>query len=290
MAAPRPLRLLRSGGELAWFKVDTMILRFPRALWRQRDLCWNLSEREILGRYRGSVLGLAWTVLNPLAMLVVYTFVFSQVFKARWGTLENAGPIGFAINLFAGLIVFNLVAECLGRAPGLVLANPNYVKKVVFPLEVLAVVNVANATFHAIASLMVLLLFQLVVLQALPWTILLLPLVWLPLLIGCLAVAWILAGIGVFIRDIGQFISVALSMLMFLSPVFYPLSALPERYQPLLALSPLTHVIEQTRNILVNGKLPSLAYLIWGTLLALLLCELAFRAFSRAKSAFADVM
>ena len=290
MATRRPLRLLRCGDERAWFKVVDMILQFPRALWRQRDLCWNLSEREILGRYRGSVLGLAWTVLNPLAMLVVYTFVFSQVFNARWGTLEHAGPIGFAINLFAGLIVFNLVAESLGRAPGLVLANPNYVKKVVFPLEVLAVVNVANATFHAIASLAVLLLFQLVVLHALPWTTLLLPLVWLPLLIGCLAMTWILSGLGVFIRDIGQFISVALSMLMFLSPVFYPLSALPARYQPLLALSPLTHVIEQTRNVLVIGKPPSFAYLISGTLLTLLLCELAFRAFSRAKRAFADVL
>ena len=126
-----------------------MKLRFPKVLWSHRDLWWRLTERDVLGRYRGSLLGVAWSFLNPLAMLAVYTFVFSQIFKARWGNLDNEGPLGFAINLFAGLIVFNMIAECLTKAPGLIVANPNYVKKVIFPLEVLPCVAVSSALFHA---------------------------------------------------------------------------------------------------------------------------------------------
>lgn len=267
-----------------------MLLSFPAALLRHRELWWRLSEREILGRYRGSLLGVGWSVLNPLAMLAVYTFVFSHVFKARWGTLEQGGSLGFAVNLFAGLIVFNLVSECLNRAPMLILANPNYVKKVIFPLEVLGGVCVASSCFHAIASLLVLMVFEIVLLRSLPLTYLWLPLVWLPLVLGCLGLTWILAGLGVFLRDIGQFIAVALSMLMFLSPVFYPTAALPERFQTVLNLSPLTHVIEQTRRILIAGQAPSAAYLMIGTGLAVLLAEIGFRFFQRARRGFADVI
>jgi len=143
----------------------------------------------VLGRYRGSLLGVGWSFVTPLAMLAVYTFVFSQVFKSRWGGLEQAGTLGFAVNLFAGLIVFNLFSECVSRAPGLVLANPNYVKKVIFPLEVLSGVAVGTACFHALTSLIVLILFELLAFRQLPVTLLWLPVVWLPLLLGALACA-----------------------------------------------------------------------------------------------------
>jgi lipopolysaccharide transport system permease protein len=267
-----------------------MLLRFPRALWVNRELWWRLTEREVLGRYRGSILGVAWSFLNPLAMLAVYTFVFSQVFKARWGDLEQAGPLGFAVNLFAGLIVFNLFAECINRAPVLVLVNPNYVKKVIFPLEILAGVAVGSAGFHALTSLAVLVIFELMAFHSLPLTFLWLPLVWVPLVLGCLALTWLLSALGVFLRDIGQVVGVVVSMLMFLSPIFFPVSALPLRWQPVLALNPLAHVIEQTRQVVVAGKPPEAGYLIGGTLLAMLACELSFRSFQKAKRAFADVM
>lgn len=267
-----------------------MKLLFPIALWKHRELWWRLTEREVLGRYRGSALGISWSFITPLAMLAVYTFVFSQVFKARWGGLEQAGPLGFAVNLFAGLIAFNLLAECVNRAPGLVLANPNYVKKVVFPLEILAAVAVGGATFNALTSLAVLVIFELVAFHGLPSTFIWLPIVWLPLVMGCLAVTWLLAALGVFIRDIGQAVGVAVSMLMFLSPIFYPASALPLRWQPLLALNPLAQVIEQTRQVVVAGQSPGASYLIYGTLLTGLSCEVAYRSFQKAKRAFADVM
>lgn len=267
-----------------------MLLRFPNALWQQRELWWRLTEREVLSRYRGSLLGMAWSLLNPLAMLAVYTFVFSQVFKARWGDLEDAGPIGFAVNLFAGLIVFNFFAECANRAPGVVLANPNYVKKVIFPLEILAGVVVGGAFFNAVTSLVVLAVFELIGFRHIPLSVFWLPLVWLPLLTGCLALTWLLSALGVFLRDVGQIIAVLTSMLMFLSPIFFPLSALPTRWQPILMLNPLAPVIEQTRRVLVDGSAPSLSYLIVGTLLTTTFCEMAFRAFQKAKRAFADVL
>lgn len=244
----------------------------------------------MLGRYRGSALGIGWSFITPLAMLAVYTFVFSQVFKARWGGLEQAGPLGFAVNLFAGLIVFNMFGECVSRAPGLVLGNPNYVKKVIFPLEVLGSVAVGSASFHAITSLAILIVFELIAFQRLPITLLWLPVVWLPLVLGSLAITWILSAGGVFLRDIGQLIGVALNMLMFLSPIFFPISALPARWQPILAINPLAHVIEQTRRVSIQGLNPELGYIVAGTGITVIACELCFRAFQKSKGAFADVI
>ena len=267
-----------------------MKLKFPQSLWKNRELWWRLTEREVLGRYRGSAMGLGWSFITPLAMLAVYTFVFSQVFKARWGGLEQAGPFGCAVNLFAGLIVFNLFSECVSRAPSLIVANPNYVKKVIFPLEVLGSVAVGSAGFHALTSLVILLVFELIAFQRLPLTLLWLPVVWLPLLLGSLACTWILSASGVFLRDIGQLIGVGLNMLMFLSPIFFPVSALPARWQPLLGLNPLAQVIEQTRRVAVQGLNPDLSYLVIGVTLTLLACEISFRGFQRSKGAFADVL
>jgi lipopolysaccharide transport system permease protein len=231
------------------------------------------------------VLGWGWSLLNPLLMLGVYTFVFSTVFKARWPDLQQAGPLGFAINLFAGLIVFNLFAECVGKAPTLVLSQPSYVT-----LEVLSVVAVGAAAFHASTSLIVLAGFELIATGMIPATALWLPLVWLPLGLGCLALCWLLSALGVYLRDLPQLVSVGLSILMFLSAVFYPISALPERWQPLLLANPLVLVIEQTRRVLVQGEHPSAVYLLVAIPLAVLGCELSFRLFQKARRGFADVI
>jgi lipopolysaccharide transport system permease protein len=267
-----------------------MILKFPSTLWRHRELWWRLTEREVLGRYRGSLLGVAWSFLNPLAMLAVYTFIFSNVFQARWGSLKESGPLGFAINLFAGLICFNLMAECVNMAPRTILNYPNYVKKVIFPLEVLGAVTVGSAVFHALTSLVILCLFELIGLRRIPWESLWLPVVWLPLLLGCLGMSWLLGALGVFLRDLSQVVAVAVNMLMFLSPIFFPISALPSRWQPLLALNPLAGVIEQTRSVLVEGRMPDFGYVAISTVLTLVFCEASFRGFGKAKRGFADVL
>lgn len=265
-------------------------LQFVASLIKHHELLWRLSEREIAGRYRGSLLGLGWTLLNPLMMLAVYTFVFSTVFKSRWPDLQQAGALGFAINLFTGLIVFNLISECIGKAPALILGQPNYVTKIVFPLELLGATAVAASCFHAIASLVVLAGFELIATGTIPITAVLLPLVWLPLILGCLGGCWLLSALGVYLRDLPQFVNVSLSILMFLSAVFYPVSALPDAWQPIMHLNPIAGAIEQTRRVLVSGHPPSFTYAALGIPLGIAWCEASFMLFQRARRGFADVI
>jgi lipopolysaccharide transport system permease protein len=172
----------------------------------------------------------------------------------------------------------------------LVVSNPNYVKKVVFPLEVLGCVSVGNASFHALTSLLILIIFELISFHHIPLTLLWLPLIWLPLILGSLACTWFLSAAGVFLRDIGQLIGVGLNILMFLSPIFFPLSALPEKWQPLLQVNPLAQVIEQTRRVTVQGVSPDWTYLLVGTIITIAACELSFRGFQKSRRAFADVL
>jgi len=162
-----------------------------------------MAKREIVGRYRGSVFGLLWSFLNPVFMLAIYTFVFSVVFKTKWNVGSDS-KTEFAIILFAGLIVFNLFAETVSRAPSLILSNVNYVKKVVFPLEILPVVSIVSSSFHSLVSVAVLLLFKLFINHQLEFSILLLPLVFLPLLILTAGISWFLSSVGVYLRDVSQ--------------------------------------------------------------------------------------
>jgi len=259
------------------------------SLWRNRSLIKALAQREVIGRYRGSVMGILWSFFNPVFMLLVYTFVFSAVFKARWSAGSDS-KTEFALVLFAGLIVFNLFAECINRAPGLILANVNFVKKVVFPLEILPWVALGSALFHALVSLGVWLIAYLILFGVPHITVLLLPLVILPFLLFVMGLTWALASLGVFLRDVSQFIGVVTTVLMFLSPIFYPASALPEEYRHLLLLNPLTTVVEQARAVLFWGKVPDLTILSVYFLGAALVAWLGFAWFQKTRKGFADVL
>lgn len=267
-----------------------MRLRFADRLWKHRELCWQLTVREVIGRYKGSALGWLWSLLTPLLMLAVYTFVFSGIFKSRWDNLSGSGTMVFATNLFAGLIVFNVVAECLNKAPQLIPENRNYVTKVIFPLEILSVVTVASAGFHAATSLLVLGVFQLITAHHIPITALWLPLLWIPLFCWSLSLSWALSALGVYLRDVGQIVGVITNMLMFLSAVFYPLSSLPPNWQPILGLNPLVWAIEQTRQILIRGIMPNLFTLSIVIVVSICLCEFCYRTFTIARRGFADVL
>jgi len=259
------------------------------APWRHRTLVAALIRREVSGRYRGSMLGILWSFFLPVLMLAVYTFVFSIVFKARW-TPGSDSKTEFALVLFTGLLVFNLFAECVNRAPGLVLSNVNYVKKVVFPLEILPVVALGSAFFHMLISLLVWCVFHLALFGMVPPTALLLPLVLLPLMLLTLGVSWFLAAIGVYLRDVAQVTGVVVTTLLFLSPVFFPLSALPEPYRRLLMFNPLSPAIEMARDVLVWGKLPDWSLLAgYGAVAAILAC-LGFAWFQKTRKGFADVI
>ncbi len=259
------------------------------SLLRNRNLIKALVKREVIGRYRGSVLGIFWSFFNPVLMLAVYTFVFSVIFKARWNGSSDS-KTEFALILFAGLIVFNLFAECISRAPGLILANTNYVKKVVFPLEILPWVSLGSALFHTLISIGVWLIAY-VILFGLPHvTALMLPLVFIPLLLFIIGISWSLASLGVYLRDVSQFIGVITTILMFLSPIFYPVTALPEAYRPFLYLNPLTFIIEQVRDVLFWGELPDMTTLVAYGVGAILVAWLGFIWFQKTRKGFADVL
>jgi lipopolysaccharide transport system permease protein len=261
------------------------------SLWRNRQLIAQMTRREIVGRYRGSFMGLAWSFVNPVFMLAVYTLVFSEVFKSRWpGGADPDSKTQFAIVLFVGLIILSIVSEVLNRAPGLIVSNVNFVKKVVFPVEILPVVSMGTALFHALASIVVLLVALLLFNGSLPWTVIFLPLVLLPLVMLTLGISWMLASLGVFIRDVGQTIGIFTSVLMFVSPVFYPLSAVPEQFRPFIQLNPLTFIIEQAREVVVWGQPPDWRGLSLYGLAAAVVAWAGFAWFQKTRKGFADVL
>ncbi|MDU1573919.1 MAG: ABC transporter permease [Pantoea sp.] len=261
-----------------------------RSFLNNRGLIWQMTKREVTGRYKGSFFGLAWSLFNPLMMLIVYTFVFSVVFKTRWGTDPNAGKTDFAIVLFIGLIIFNLFSECIGRAPGLITSNVNYVKKVVFPLEILVFVNFFAALFHAIVSFMVLLMAIIIFKQHIHLTIFILPIIVLPLMLSILGLSWLLAALGVFVRDIAQTIGIIISVLMFMSPVFYPIAALPESFQKIIMLNPLAFMIEEARKVVFWGVSPNWEMLAINTAIGGVICIFGFSFFQKVRKGFADVL
>lgn len=269
---------------------DTAPHEIFASIWRNRQLIAQLAKREVVGRYRGSIMGLAWSFLNPILMLAVYTIFFTVVFKARWGGSGEQGHADFAIVLFVGLIVHGLFAECLNRAPGLIVQNVNYVKKVVFPLEILPWVTVLSALFHAGISLIVLLVSQLLLTHAVSWTLIFFPLVIAPFVFVILGLAWFLSAFGVFVRDIVHVMGMLTSVMLFMSPVFYPVSSLPAPLQPWLMLNPLTFIIEQSRNVLIKSQLPDWQGLVVYLAISVTVAWVGFWWFQKTRSGFADVL
>jgi lipopolysaccharide transport system permease protein len=261
-----------------------------KSLWQHRQLIKQMAWREVVGRYKGSFMGLFWSFINPVLMLTVYTFVFSVVFKARWGVDSGDSKTSFALILFVGLIAHGLLAEVLNRAPSLIVSNVNYVKKVIFPVEILPVISLLAALFHSMISVLVLLLASAAINFYLPWTVILLPITLLPLIMLILGLSWIFSSLGVFIRDIGQTIGIITTVMMFLAPVFYPLSAMPEKYHPYIMANPLTFIIEQSREVLIYGHLPNWSGLGLYMLIAIGVAWAGYAWFQKTRKGFADVL
>lgn len=258
-------------------------------LWRRRDLIAQLARREVQSRYKGSMLGLAWVALQPVLLLAIYTFVFSVVFRMTWGASAEGGRVLFALTLFAGLTTFGVFAELVSAAPALVLANANYVKKVLFPLEVLPVVRLASALVFASFSLAILLL-ALVATGRAHATWALLPVAWLPMVLWALGLAWALAALGVFLRDLQAMVSLLVTMLFFLSPIFYPLEALPLELRGVFRLNPVAVFVEDTRRVLVFGLAPDWPWTLGATAAGFAVLSLGYALFMRSQRAFADVL
>nr|WP_038364554.1 ABC transporter permease [Bosea sp. UNC402CLCol] len=272
------------------FKNGWLALAPFKNAWSHRQLVRRFVGREVVGRYRGSIGGLSWSLVQPMAMLLVYTFVFSVVFKARWTAQNEIAGVSFAVVLFVGLIVQGIFAECIGRAPGLIVSHATFVKKVIFPIEILPVVAMGSALFHSLVSFVVLFFAMLIAGNAFHWTIILIPLVLAPFLLMTLGLSWFLAALGVFLRDIGQMIGLLVTALLFLSPVFYPLSAIPESYRIFLMLNPITFPVEQARDVLIWGKMPSWSGLALYSVVSWAVAVLGFAWFQRIRKGFADVL
>lgn len=258
--------------------------------WRHRSLINETVKREVLSRYKGSLLGVGWSFVNPMLLLIVYTFVFSVVFKARWNNAISDSKTEFALILFAGLIIFNFFSECINKAPSIIVSNPNYVKKVIYPLEVLPIVILLSSFYHMVISLVVWVSAYLLLYGVPHITVFLFPFVILPLFILTLGLCWILASFGVFIRDISQIMGLLTTALLFLSPIFYSEESLPKEYQWVFFLNPLTPIVKFSRDILFFGKVPDVFTLCMMYFISIFTLVVGFVWFQKTRKGFADVL
>lgn len=261
-------------------------LRIPADIWRSRHLLGQLIKRDVLLRYRGAIFGVLWIFLSPLVMLAIFAFIFGQIFQARWPQQDTGVP--FWILLYSGLIAFNVFAETISRAPTAVRGYPSFVKKIIFPVNILPIVPLGAALVHGGFNFLILL-------AALAWTghlhasILLFPLLIVPLLLLALGLSWFLAAWGVFIRDMTQIVPVFVQMLLFLSPVFYPVSAVPEILRPFYQYNPLGTVIETSRTAITGQPIE---WSHWGMALvfSMVVSIMGYAFFQYSRDEFADVL
>jgi lipopolysaccharide transport system permease protein len=265
-------------------------LHLARNLWQRRELIRQFTRREIEGRYRGSIFGMFWSLVNPLVLLLIYTFVFGIIFKARWGQAGSQSLGQFALVLFCGIATFNIFSECVNRSSHLIISVPNYVKKVVFPLEILPISVLGVALFHGLISLSIVLIANILINHTIHWTLVLLPLVALPLIFLSLGLNWLLASLGVFIRDINYVVSLITLVLFFSSAVLYPIENIPEPYRAIIRFNPLTSIVENFRNVILWGVHPSWRGLALWLLATGAVMMLGYAWFMKTKKAFADVV
>lgn len=284
-AVTSPTRIAASG---------TTVLSVFRSLTDNWTLVVRMARRDIEARYRGSSLGIAWTVLVPLVMLAVYTFVFGFTLKVRWSARAAAAGVDnhaeFSIILFSGLILFWMFSDTIARAPGLVRENINYVTKIVFPIHILPWVAVMSGLFNLAVSIGILLVGQTLFIGLPPVTALLAPLVLAPLVLLILGVSWLFASVGMFVRDLQQVVNVLLSVTMFLSPVFYSLEAVPADIRWMFYLNPLTFIVEQFREVMLWGNAPNWTGLALYAVFSLAVAWLGLLWFQKTRKGFADVL
>jgi lipopolysaccharide transport system permease protein len=261
-----------------------------RSLTQHRQLLRDLVKRDFIGRYKGSMLGVVWSLFNPLFMLAIYTFVFSVAFKARWGGHSDESKVAFAIVLFSGIIVHSFFAECLNRSPSLITSHANYVTKVVFPLEMLPWMALFSAFLHFLVSFAALIGFCLLSGATLHAEAVLIPLALIPLILIIMGLSWILASLGVYLRDLSQVIGMLVTISLFLAPIFYPIESLPVGYRALLVWNPITLPVIQLRNLLLWGK--PFEWQPWCISLAvgLAIFQTGYWWFQKSRRGFADVV
>lgn len=254
---------------------------------RYRSLIAHMTGRDLAERYRRSFFGAAWALITPFLVLAIYTFVFNIVLKARWGV--EGGSVEFALALFCGLIVFGVFSECASAAPTLVVNHANFAKKTTFPLAALPVVTLCSALVRAGVAVVVL-LAAVLVFKGLSWHVILLPLVFLPLVMFTLGVAWLLAALGVFVQDAAHSVALVVQLLFFMTPIVYPLESVPARLRIVIMANPFTHFVEAARAVVMWGRMPEWAWLAAATALSLVVFQAGFALFAASRRTFADAL
>lgn len=266
-------------------------VRLVRSLWSNRALALALARREIEQRYKAHRLGILWVLVNPLVLLAVYTFVFGVVFQTKLTQRADEKLGVYALAVFAGLITFNVFRDVAARAPGIIVGNRNFVTKVVFPLEVLAVVEVLAALFNFCVGMLVWLAGYLAIAREIPsWHALLVPLLMLPVCLAGLGVSWILSSLGAFLRDLANIVELAITVLFFITPIFYSFDRIPARFRDWLQFNPMVHVIQGVRGALLDHTTPDWLWFGWALAGSSLLALCGYAFFMKSKRAFADVL
>ena len=249
-------------------------------------LLGQLVKRDVLLRYRGAMFGVLWVLLNPLIMLSIYALVFGDIFQARWPQQESGAP--FWLVLYSGLIAFNVFSDTVSRAPLAVKSHPNFVKKIIFPVEILPLVPLGAALVHAAFNILILL-------AALAWTgqlnseVVIYPIMLTPIIVLALGLSWFLAAWGVFIKDMSQIVPPFVQMAMFLSPVLYPAGAVPEAIRPLYYYNPLAAVIEACRAAAL-GQAINWSSWVAALTLSVIAAALGLAFFQHSREDFADAL
>ncbi len=264
----------------------------PTILRKNKNLLFQMVKRTVSARYKGSVLGVFWSFAQPLLMLAVYTFVFGIVFNVRWGeeNATEASPVPFPLIMFCGMAIFNIFAESVNACTSIVTANASYVKKVVFPLEILPVSTVFSGLIFGCAWFMLLLVGTAVWTHNIHWTVLLLPLILLPLLLFSLGIGFFMASLGVYLRDTQQVVAVITQVLFFMTPIFYPIAVVPEDLRWILEFNPLSPFVEDARRVVLFGELPDWMHYLQSFFLSCVIFQLGLAWFSKTKKGFADVL
>jgi len=252
-------------------------------------LLGQLVKKDIYQRYQDSVLGMIWSFLVPILMLIIYTFVFSEVFQAKWD-IDTSDKYQFALVLFCGLSVFNMIAEVLNRSTSLIISNTNYVKKVIFPLEMLPVVITMSALFNCVISIIILVIAKIIIYHNVSSTVYQIAFMIFPLVILSVGISLLISAISVFLKDVSNLVSVFVTVLMYMSPVFFPLSAVPEEFQKFCMINPMTYLIENFRNVLLYGYCIDWKYYSISLAIAFIFYVVGLVVFRRSKEGFADVL
>lgn len=260
-----------------------------RTLLINKYLVEQLIKNDIEQRYKGSILGILWSIMVPIIMLCVYTFVFGEVFQAKW-EIDTGNKYQFALVLFCGLSTFNMVSEVMSRSTTLIASNVNYVKKVIFPLELLPFIITISALFNCGISFMILLIAKLLLTHTISCTIYQIFFAFIPLIVISIGIGLIISALSVYLKDIANIISVLVTILMYMSPVFFPLSGIPEKFRFICLVNPMTYLIENFRNVTLYGENLNLSYYLISLVCALVIYKLGYALFKRAQIGFADIL